>query len=38
LTANTADIHALETRIIKWLIGTAFTVAALAFSIAKFVN
>jgi hypothetical protein len=33
-----ARINALETSIIQWIVGTVITVAALAFSIAKFVN
>jgi hypothetical protein len=36
--ATKADLNALETRQIKWLIGTVITCTALAFSIAKFVN
>jgi hypothetical protein len=36
--ATRADLHAHETRILRWLIGTVITVATLAFSIAKFVN
>lgn len=38
IAAVRGDIHALETRIIKWIIGTVMTSAALAFAIAKFVS
>ncbi len=38
VNALRADTNARDTRNIKWLIGTVITVAALAFSIAKFVN
>jgi hypothetical protein len=34
--AMNADIGALETRQMRWFIGTVFTCTALAFSIAKF--
>jgi hypothetical protein len=33
-----ADISSLETRIIRWIVGTTITVASVAFTIAKFVN
>ena len=33
-----ADINALETKIIKWIIGTVLTAGTLEFSIAKFVG
>ena len=33
-----ARINALETKIIKWILGTVLASATLAFSIAKFVN
>ncbi len=33
-----ADICALETRIIRWIIGTTIAAASVAFTIAKFVN
>ena len=33
-----ADISALETRIIRWIVGTTIAVASVAFAIAKFVN
>lgn len=33
-----ADVSALESSIIKWIIGTVLASAALAFSIAKFVK
>jgi hypothetical protein len=33
-----ADLYKLETSIVKWIIGTVLTSAALAFAIAKFVN
>jgi hypothetical protein len=33
-----AEMHGLETRIIKWLTGTVIGVSALAFSIAKFIG
>jgi hypothetical protein len=36
--ATKADIHALETKIIKWIIGTVIATGALGFSIAKFVG
>lgn len=32
-----ADIAALESSLIKWIVGTALAVAALAFAIARFV-
>ena len=32
------EIHALEARLIKWIIGTVTATAGLAFAIAKFVN
>lgn len=34
----TAKISSLETSIIKWIIGTVISSAALAFAIAKFVS
>lgn len=33
-----ADVAAAETAIIKWIVGTMLTSAALAFTIAKFVH
>ena len=33
-----ADMNSMETRMIKWMIGTAISTAALAFSAAKFVH
>jgi hypothetical protein len=36
--ATKADVAGLETSLIKWLIGTVSGVAALAFSIAKFIH
>lgn len=33
-----ADMNATETRILRWMVTTAITCAALAFSIAKFVH
>ena len=36
--ATAASVSALETRMIKWFVGTAITLTALAFSIAKFVH
>ena len=36
--ATKADINALETKIIKWIIGTVITSASLAFAIARFVT
>jgi hypothetical protein len=33
-----ADMNSMETSIIKWIIGTTITSAALAFTIAKFVS
>lgn len=36
--ATKAELHAMETRIIKWFIGTAVTLTTLAFAIAKLVN
>jgi len=36
--ATKADLRAVETAIIKWIIGTVIAVAALAFTIAKFVH
>lgn len=33
-----ARSHALETSLIKWMIGTVITAVALAFAIAKFVS
>ena len=31
-------MNSMETRMIRWMIGTALSTAALAFSIAKFVH
>ena len=36
--ASKADISSLETRIIRWIVGTTIAVASVAFTIAKFVN
>jgi len=36
--ATAASVSALETRMIRWFVGTATTLTALAFSIAKFVH
>ena len=36
--ATAASVSALETSMIKWFVGTAITLTALAFSIAKFVH
>ncbi len=33
-----ADMHAMETRMIRWMIATAISTGALAFSVAKFVH
>ena len=33
-----ADISSLETKIIRWIVGTTIAVASVAFTIAKFVN
>jgi hypothetical protein len=33
-----ADINALETRIIRWIVGTTIAAASVAFTIAKFVH
>jgi hypothetical protein len=33
-----ADLSSLETKIIRWLVGTLIGAASLAFTIAKFVN
>lgn len=32
------DMHSLETRIVKWMIGIIVTTSTLAFTIAKFVS
>jgi hypothetical protein len=31
-------VNALESKLIKWIIGTVLTSAALAFSLAKFIH
>ena len=36
--ATKADLMSMETKIIKWIIATTLTSAALAFSLAKFVH
>jgi glutathione S-transferase len=36
--ATKADMAALETRMIKWFVGTAVTLAGLAFAAGKFVH
>jgi glutathione S-transferase len=36
--ATKADIAALETRMVKWFVGTAVTLAGLAFAAGKFVH
>jgi hypothetical protein len=33
-----ADVNALETRIVRWIVGTTIAVASVAFTIAKFVK
>jgi len=33
-----AEINALETKVIKWIIGSVITSASLAFAIARFVS
>ena len=33
-----ADIHALEVRLIRWIVGNSIAVASVVFTIAKFVN
>jgi hypothetical protein len=38
VAAVKADVAAIETAIIKWIIATTLTSAALAFAIAKFVH
>jgi hypothetical protein len=36
--ATKADVNALETRIIRWFVGTTIAVSSVAFTIAKFVH
>jgi len=36
--ATKADLHALATKIIRWLVGTLIGAVSVAFTIAKFVN
>ena len=36
--ATKAEINALETRIIRWFVGTTIAAVSAAFMIAKFVN
>ena len=36
--ATKADLSAMETKIIKWMIATVLTAVGLAFTIAKFVH
>lgn len=36
--ASKADLSALETRVIRWLVGTMIASVSAAFTIAKFVN
>jgi hypothetical protein len=36
--ATKADINALETRIIRWIVATMIAAVSVAFTIAKFVN
>jgi hypothetical protein len=36
--ATKADISSLETKIIRWIVGTTIAVASVAFTIAKFVK
>lgn len=36
--ATKADISSLETKIIRWIVGTTIAAASVAFTIAKFVN
>lgn len=38
VVATKADINALETRIIRWIVGTAIASVSVAFTIAKFVH
>lgn len=33
-----SDIHAFETRIIRWIVGTFIAAVSVAFTVAKFVN
>lgn len=36
--ATRADISSLETKVIRWLVGTLIAATSMAFTIAKFVN
>jgi hypothetical protein len=38
VAATKAEINALETRIIRWIVGTAIASVSVAFTIAKFVH